>query len=81
LEELFGMKVYLQTFVKVVPDWRESPQKVRELDWHFQLEGLSEGQWDGADPTATTEPPYDGLQPEDGDSDGEDEAVPPKPEE
>ena len=24
LEELFGMKVYLQTFVKVVPDWRES---------------------------------------------------------
>jgi len=29
-------------FVKVVPDWRENPQKVRELDWHFQLEGLSE---------------------------------------
>ena len=28
--------------VKVVPDWRENPQKVRELDWHFQLEGLSE---------------------------------------
>jgi predicted TIM-barrel fold metal-dependent hydrolase len=25
-----------------VPDWRENPQKVRELDWHFQLEGLSE---------------------------------------
>jgi GTPase len=44
LEELFGTKVYLQTFVKVVPDWRESPQKVRELDWHFQLEGLSEDQ-------------------------------------
>jgi hypothetical protein len=30
--------------VKVVPDWRESPQKVRELDWHFQLEGLSKDQ-------------------------------------
>jgi GTPase len=44
LEELFGTKVFLQTFVKVVPDWRESPQKVRELDWHFQLEGLSEAQ-------------------------------------
>jgi GTP-binding protein Era len=44
LEELFGMKVYLQTFVKVLPDWRESPQKVRELDWHFQLEGLSQAQ-------------------------------------
>jgi GTP-binding protein Era len=59
LEELFGMKVYLQTFVKVVPDWRESPQKVRELDWHFQLEGLSHGQWDGADPAAATEFPID----------------------
>jgi GTP-binding protein Era len=41
LEEIFGTKVYLGLFVKVVPDWRESPQKVRELDWHFQLEGLS----------------------------------------
>jgi GTP-binding protein Era len=57
LEELFGMKVYLQTFVKVVPDWRENPMKVRELDWHFQLEGLTQGQWDGADPAATTELP------------------------
>jgi len=27
--------------VKVVPDWRENPQKVRELDWHFQLEDLA----------------------------------------
>jgi GTPase len=41
LEEIFGTKVYLGLFVKVVPDWRESPQKVRELDWHFQLEGLT----------------------------------------
>ena len=44
LEEIFGTKVYLGLFVKVVPDWRESPQKVRELDWHFQLEGLSHDQ-------------------------------------
>jgi GTPase len=42
LEEIFGTKVYLGLFVKVVPDWRENPQKVRELDWHFQLEGLTE---------------------------------------
>ena len=42
LEEIFGTKVYLGLFVKVVPDWRESPQKVRELDWHFQLEGLTQ---------------------------------------
>jgi GTPase len=41
LEELLGAKVFLQTYVKVVPGWREDPQKVRELDWHFQLEGLS----------------------------------------
>jgi len=44
LEEIFGIKVYLGLFVKVVPDWRESPQKVRELDWHFQLEGLTHDQ-------------------------------------
>jgi GTPase len=41
LEELLGTKVFLQTFVKVAPNWRENPQRVRELDWHFQLEGLS----------------------------------------
>jgi GTP-binding protein Era len=44
LEALLGSRIYLGLFVKVVPDWRESPQKVRELDWHFQLEGLSEDQ-------------------------------------
>jgi len=41
LEALFGTKIYLGLFVKVAPDWRESPQKVRELDWRFQLEGLA----------------------------------------
>jgi len=46
LEEIFGVKIYLGLFVKVVPDWRENPQKVRELDWHFQLEGLSQDQDD-----------------------------------
>ena len=44
LEALLGSKIYLGLFVKVVPDWRESPQKGRELDWHFQLEGLSKDQ-------------------------------------
>jgi GTP-binding protein Era len=43
LERILGTKVYLGLFVKVVPDWRESPQKVRELDWRFQLEGLGGG--------------------------------------
>src|SRR5450432_1681117 len=44
LEALLDTKVYLGMFVKVVPGWRENPQKIRELDWHFQLEGLSEDQ-------------------------------------
>jgi GTP-binding protein Era len=43
LETMVGAKVYLGLFVKVVPDWRESPQKVRELDWRFQIEGLGGG--------------------------------------
>jgi GTP-binding protein Era len=41
LETLFGTKIYLGLFVKVAPHWRENPQKVRELDWRFQLEGLA----------------------------------------
>jgi GTP-binding protein Era len=44
LEELLGTKIFLGMFVKVVPGWREDPRKVRELDWHFQLEGLSQQQ-------------------------------------
>src|SRR5215471_523185 len=41
LEKLLDVKIYLGLHVKVVPDWRENPQRVRELDWRFQLEGLS----------------------------------------
>jgi GTPase len=42
LEELLGRKIFLEMFVKVVADWRENPQRVRELDWHAQMEGLGE---------------------------------------
>src|SRR3989442_10471651 len=42
LEAILGSKIYLGLFVKVAPDWRENPQKVRELDWRYQLEGLTE---------------------------------------
>jgi GTP-binding protein Era len=42
LEGILGTKIYLGLFVKVNPDWRENPQKVRELDWRFQLEGLAD---------------------------------------
>lgn len=44
LEALLGTKIFLAMFVKVVADWRENPQKVRELDWHTQLEALAEHQ-------------------------------------
>jgi GTP-binding protein Era len=40
LESILGTKIYLGLYVKVAPDWRENPQKVRELDWRFQLEEL-----------------------------------------
>jgi len=42
LETILGNKIYLGLFVKVAPDWRANPQKVRELDWRYQLEGLAE---------------------------------------
>jgi GTPase Era involved in 16S rRNA processing len=42
LERFFGTRIYLGLHVKVAPDWRENPRKVRELDWRHQLEGLGE---------------------------------------
>ena len=44
LEVLLGTQVFLELFVKVDPGWREDPMKVRELDWHAQLEALAEDQ-------------------------------------
>lgn len=44
LEGLLGTKIFLEMFVRVDPGWRQSPQKVRELDWHRQLEALGENQ-------------------------------------
>jgi len=44
LESLLGTKIYLGLFVKVMPNWRENPMQVRELNWHTQLEGLGERQ-------------------------------------
>ena len=41
MESLLDRKIFLGLFVKVAQDWRENPQRVRELDWHFQLEGLT----------------------------------------
>jgi GTP-binding protein Era len=47
LEQLLDKKIYLGLFVKVVPDWRENPQRVRELDWHAQLEALGQEEGEG----------------------------------
>ena len=44
LEQILGMKVFLETFVRVEPRWRENPALVRQLDWRYQLERLAERQ-------------------------------------
>ena len=41
LEEILGTKIFLELFVKVKQDWRDSPTIVRELDWRSQLDRLS----------------------------------------
>ena len=41
LEEILGTKIFLELFVKVLRDWRDNSQLVRQLDWHQQLENMS----------------------------------------
>jgi GTPase len=43
LERMLGMKVFLELYVKVKPNWRESRGFVEELDWRRQLEHLTDG--------------------------------------
>jgi GTP-binding protein Era len=40
IERMMGTKVFLELFVKVKPNWRESRQFVEELDWRKQLEHM-----------------------------------------
>jgi len=40
IERMIGTKVFLELFVKVRPNWRESRAFVEELDWRRQLENL-----------------------------------------
>ena len=44
LEKMLGTKVFLELYVKVQPNWRESRGFVEELDWRRQLEHLTGGQ-------------------------------------
>jgi GTP-binding protein Era len=46
LEEILNARIYLGLFVKVAENWRENPMAVRELDWHTQMEALSENEGD-----------------------------------
>jgi len=41
IEKMVGTRVYLELFIKVSPDWRESRSFVEELDWRRQLEHLT----------------------------------------
>ncbi len=41
LETILGTKIFLELYVKVLKNWRENPQIVRQLDWHWQLEQLA----------------------------------------
>lgn len=40
LEEILGVKVFLELRVKVDPDWRQDARRVQQLDWRRQLERL-----------------------------------------
>ena len=41
IEKMVGTRVFLELFVKVSPDWRESHAFIEELDWRWQLELLT----------------------------------------
>jgi len=41
LETILGAKIFLELYVKVLKNWRENPQIVRQLDWHWQLDQLA----------------------------------------
>ncbi len=49
MEALLDTKIFLETHVKVVPGWRDHPQRVRDLDWHVQLDALTEDQNEAQD--------------------------------
>ncbi len=44
LERMFGTKIFLELFVKVRANWRESRRFLEELDWRRQLDDLAQQQ-------------------------------------
>jgi GTPase len=49
IESLLGTRVYLELFVTVKDNWRESPAFIESLDWRKQLEDLAKQQPSGND--------------------------------
>jgi len=49
IESLLGTRVYLELFVAVKENWRESPAILESLDWRKQLEDLAEREATGND--------------------------------
>ncbi len=41
LETILGTKIFLELYVKVQENWRDNPQIVRQLDWHWQLDRMA----------------------------------------
>jgi GTPase len=52
IERMLGMKVFLELYVRVQPNWRESRAFVEELDWRRQLENLTDGRAEPAEPSS-----------------------------
>ncbi|MGA9565057.1 MAG: GTPase Era [Candidatus Korobacteraceae bacterium] len=50
IERLLGTKVFLELFVKVQPNWRESRHFVEEIDWRRQLETMTSSNKPGREP-------------------------------
>jgi GTP-binding protein Era len=44
LEEILGVKVFLELRVKIERDWRQDARVVQQLDWRRQLERLGSGE-------------------------------------
>lgn len=44
LEEILGVKVFLELRVRVEPEWRQDARIVQQLDWRRQLERLGSGE-------------------------------------
>jgi GTP-binding protein Era len=41
LETILGTKIFLGLYVKVVKDWRDNAQLVRQMDWQWQLDRMT----------------------------------------